>query len=521
MTDDHDPDTIDDEQETRGDAADRTVVRRDRFAGGPARGFMSSLAADERIFAADLAVDRAHVVMLAERGIVDEADATAILAALAEVEAAGHGALPAGEDVHEAIESAVVERVGPEGGRMHTARSRNDEVAACIRYRFREDLLDAVEATLAFREALVEAAGRETGTVLPGYTHLQPAQPVTVAHWLASYEAAVRRDTARLLAAYDRTNQSPLGAAAFAGTTFDVDRERTADLLGFDGLVRNSMDAVSTRDFLVEALGALATHAVTLSGLAEDLVVYGHRGFVELSDDYASTSSIMPQKKNPDTVELVRATAGDAIGELTGLLATLKGLPRSYNIDLQRATPHAWDAVDDVTAATEVAAGAVATATWDAEACASAAAEGFSTATGVADLLASAGVPFRTAHEAVAEAAARAGDGDGGEDRRTGTDGRGPDGATPDLATLDAAVADLLGESLFSYVSREDVEAALDPAASVASRDSTGGPAPDAVAAALDDASGALEADRAALADRRRALDDAAARLRAEVDEYV
>jgi argininosuccinate lyase len=527
MTGDHDDGAADtDDTDQPGD---RTVVRRDRFSGGPARGFMSSLAADERIFAADLAVDRAHVVMLAERGIVDPDDAAAILAALDEVEAAGHGALPAGEDVHEAIESAVVARVGPEGGRMHTARSRNDEVATCIRYRFREDLLDALDATLLLREALVETAADEVGTVLPGYTHLQPAQPVTVAHWLLSYEAAVRRDTARLLAAYDRTNRSPLGAAAFAGTTFDVDRERTAALLGFDGVLDNSMDAVSTRDFLVEALGALATHAVTLSGLAEDLVVYSHRGFLEIDDDYASTSSIMPQKKNPDTLELVRGAAGDAVGELTGLLTTLKGLPRSYNRDLQRATPHAWDAVDDVSAATEVAAGAVVTATWDADACAAGAAEGFSTATGVADRLATAGVPFRTAHEVVAEAAARAG---GTAEGSVGTHAdasegsatpgaRGPDGATPDLATLDAAAADLLGESLLSYVSREDVEAALDPAASVASRDSAGGPAPDAVATSLDEATASLETDREAVAGRREAIDDAADELRTEVDEYV
>jgi argininosuccinate lyase len=492
-----------DGEDDADEAADATgVVRRDRFAGGPARGFMSSLAADERIFAADLAVDRAHVVMLAEQGVVDGDVAGAVLAALADVEAAGHGALPAGEDVHEAIETAVVERVGPDGGRMHTARSRNDEVAACIRHRLREDLLAAAAATLRLREALADVAREETETLAPGYTHLQPAQPVTVGHFLASYEGAVARDTARLLDAYDRTNRSPLGAAAFAGTTFDVDRERTAELLGFDGVVTNATDAVSARDFLAESVAALATHAVALSGLAEDLLIYANRGFFEPSDDYASTSSIMPQKVNPDTLELVRAHAGDAVGDLSGLLTTLKGLPRAYNRDLQRATPHAWDAVDAVTEATDVAAGAVATGSWDAEALAAAAGEGFSTATGVADLLAAAGVPFRTAHEVVAAAAGRA------------------DG-TPDLATLDAAAGDLLDDPLFSYVSRQAVEAALDPAESVRSRDSAGGPAPAAVAAALDDAEAALDADREALATRREALDAAAAALDAEVATYV
>jgi argininosuccinate lyase len=486
-----------------GDEESSGVIRRGRFSGGPAREFMSSLAADERIFAADLAVDRAHVVMLEERGIVESDVAADVLAALDDVEAAGHGALPDGEDVHEAIETAVIERVGPDGGKMHTARSRNDEVAACIRYRLREDLLDAVDATLALREALVETAEEHVETVMPGYTHLQPAQPTTVAHYLLSYEAAVARDTARLLDAYDRTNESPLGAAAFAGTPFDVDRERTAELLGFDGVLGNSMDASSARDFLAESLSALSIHAVTLSGLAEDLVIFANKGYVGLSDDYSSTSSIMPQKVNPDTLELVRATAGDAVSGLTGLLTTLKGLPRAYNRDLQRATPHAWRAVDDVSAAAEVAAGAVATAEWPAAVLAEAAAEGFSTATGVADALAMAGLPFRTAHEVVAEAAARA------------------DGETPDIATLDAVAEDVLDGSLFEYVSREHVERALDPAYSVASRDSAGGPAPDAVATQLDDAAARLHADTEARATRTAALESAADELTAEVNARV
>ncbi len=384
-----------DAQPTAGDAtgsdADgeagsaETVVRRDRFAGGPARGFMSSLAADERIFAADLAVDRAHTVMLAEQGIVGDGEAAEILSGLDAVEAAGHAALPDGEDVHEAIESGVVAQVGDVGGKMHTARSRNDEVAACIRYRYRADLLDAAEATLALREALLETAAEHADTVMPGFTHRQYAQPTTVGHFLSSYAGAVERDTARLLSAFDRTNESPLGGAAFAGTTFDVDRERTAALLGFDGLVENSTDAASARDFLVEGTAALANLTATLSGLAADLIEHAKDGYFLPSDDYASTSSIMPQKVNPDTLELARAVAGDVSGDLNGLLTTLKGLPRAYNRDLQRATPHAWDAVDDATEATEVVAGAVATGEWDAEACAADAGAGFSTATGVAD----------------------------------------------------------------------------------------------------------------------------------------
>ncbi|WP_306055103.1 argininosuccinate lyase [Natronococcus wangiae] len=480
-------------------AGESGVVRRDRFSGGPARSFLSSLAADERIFEADLEVDRAHVLMLAERGIVDDDTAGSILTALDAIEVDGHDSLPDGEDVHEAIETAVIERVGDEGGKMHTARSRNDEVAACIRYRLREDVLEAIETTLALREALADVASEHAETIMPGYTHLQPAQPTTAAHWALSYEGAVRRDTKRLLEAYERINESPLGGAAFAGTTFDIDRERTAELLGFEGVVENSMDASSSRDFLLETTQTLSTHATTLSGIAEDLIIFANRGFVDLSDDYSSTSSIMPQKKNPDTLELVRAVAGDAAGGVQGLTTTLKGLPRAYNRDLQRATTHAWETVDAVREASEVAAGAVATADWNEDALAAEAGDGFSTATGVADLLAANGLPFRTAHEMVARAAEQGADYD----------------------AIEVAAEDVLGEPLESYVDPGAVEDALDPEASVASRNSRGGPAPEAVASQLESARNALEGHEATHAEAAEALEGARATLREGVNGYV
>ena len=482
------------------DAGAESVVRGDRFSGGPAREFLSSLAADERIFAADLAVDRAHVVMLAEQGIVGTETAGEILAALDAVAAGGHAALPEGEDVHEAIETAVIERVGPEGGRMHTARSRNDEVATCIRYRLRADVLDLLATVIDARERLLAVAREHTETVMPGYTHLQSAQPTTVAHWIASYEQALARDTERLLDACNRINRSPLGAAAFAGTPFDVDRERTADLLGFDGVVENATDAVAARDVLVEATAATATLATTLSGLAEDLIVFASRGFVSIADDYASTSSIMPQKKNPDTLELVRGRTGDATAGLEGLLTTLTGLPRAYNRDLQRASGHAWDAIDAVSESVEVAVGAVATADWPAETLAESAGEGFSTATGVADLLAEAGVPFRTAHEVVATAAQA-------ED--------------PGYDDLNGAAETVLGESLSAYVDRAAVEAALDPVESVAARDSRGGPAPAAVTASLSRATDRLATDRETVESRKSRVEQASEQLATEVDHYV
>ena len=482
-----------------------TAVRRDRFSGGPARSFLSSLADDERIFEADLAVDRAHAVMLAEQGIVEEAPIGEILAALDEIEQAGHGALEDGEDVHEAIESAVIDRVGPDGGKMHTARSRNDEVAACIRYRLREDVLELLSTLVGAREQLLDVAREHDETVMPGYTHLQPAQPTTVAHWLLSYEQALQRDTERLLDAYERVNQNPLGAAAFAGTPFDIDRERTAELLGFDSVAENAMDASAARDFLVEVTSAVATLATTLSQLAEDIVVMASKGHVELDDDYASTSSIMPQKKNPDTLELVRGRTGDATAGLSGLLTNLKGQPRAYNRDLQRAGRHAWDAIDSVTESVEVAAGAVATADWPADKLEAAATEGFATATGVADLLAMAGVPFRTAHEVVAEAAA----------------GLDADEDAPDYSALSTVAEDVLGEPLSMYVDREAVKAALDPAESVAMRDSRGGPAPSAVGETLSAAADGLAADREEIEDRRAAVDAAAERRQTEVERYV
>jgi len=486
--------------------AAETVIRRERFAGGQARSFMSSLEADARIFAADLAVDRAHTVMLAEQGIVGADEAAAILDALDAVADAGHDALPDGEDVHEAIESAVVDAVGPVGGKMHTARSRNDEVATCIRYRFREDLLDAAEATLELRGTLLDAAAAEADTVVPGFTHRQHAQPTTVGHLLASYAGALARDTERLLAAFERTNRSPLGSAAFAGTTFDVDRQRTAGLLGFHDVIENAADAVTARDFLIEGCGAVAALSATLSGLATDLIEAAKDGHVDLDDAYASTSSIMPQKKNPDSLELVRAVAGDAVGDLTGLLTTLKGLPRAYNRDLQRATPHAWDAVDIVTDATEVTAGAVATAEWDADACAADAGAGFSTATGVADALAAGGLPFRTAHELVAAAA-----------------GEIDDGATVDeqVDAVDAAATDLLDESLSAYVDRETLAALLSPAGSVAARDSRGGPAASALTESLTRLRDTHDEHSSAVDVHRESLAAAEDRLAAEVHEYA
>lgn len=485
-----------------------TAVRGDRFSDGPARSFLSSLTADERLFEADIAVDQAHVVMLAEQGIIDEVAASAILDALSGIQEDGFDSLPSdAEDIHEAIESAVIERVGPDGGRLHTARSRNDEVSTCLRYQFRTDLLANARATIELREVLLDIAESEAETVMAGHTHLQSAQPTTVAHWALSYVGQLRRDTGRLLDAYERVNRSPLGGAAFAGTPHPIDRDRTAALLGFDGTVPNAMDAAASRDFLQEGVSALACLATTLSGIAADTILFAHRDWLELDDDYASTSSIMPQKKNPDTLELVRASAGDAAAAVSGITTSLTGLHRAYNRDLQQITPHAWRAADQVVQATEVTAGAIETATWDEAALEAAADTDFSTATGVADRLTTGGMPFRVAHEVVATTTAAL------------STGASSDAFIAQLTKIISEHSDTA--SLETYAAPAEIRALLTPRGSVEQRSSAGGPAPAAITAQIESETTAIEGHRQVVADHYESLAAAATELATEVGKFA
>ena len=437
--------------------------------------FLSSFGSDRRIFGADIDVGRAHVVSLAERGIVSHDDAGAILGALDDVENDGFDALDdSHEDVHPAIEAAVVERVGEDvGGRLHTARSRNDEVATCIRVALRDELLGAMSDVLALRSALAERAEETDDWLVSGYTHLQRAQPTTVGHHLLSYDAALERDFSRLVDAYDRVNECPLGSAAFAGTSFDIDRERTASLLGFDRPTRNSMDGVASRGFAIEAVSAVLNAAVTLSRLCEDLVLWhSHEfGIVEFDDAYASTSSIMPQKKNPDTAELARGKTATVQGALTGIVTNLKGLPAAYNRDLQEATGHVWDAFDAVRSSARVLAGVVETAEFDREAARETVEGGFVGATELADVLVrETGIAFRTAHHIVASVANETDEPTVGDIRDVF---REVTGNEPDLGD-------------------ETIENALDPRGCVESHDSYGAPGDDRL---VDEARDALERD--------------------------
>ncbi|NOQ32757.1 MAG: argininosuccinate lyase, partial [Methanosarcinales archaeon] len=278
--------------------------------------FTSSLAADRWIFDADLAVDRAHVVMLTEEGIITAEISSLILSALDKIRDAGISALSVEEDIHAAIEARLIEMIGEDaGGRMHTGRSRNDEVATCLRVRLRDELLMMMRELIRLRQVLITCAKEHIETLMPGFTHTQHAQPTTLAHHLLAHAGALERDFDRLSGAYTRTNKSPLGAAAFAGTGFPINRARTSGLLGFDGVIENSMDAVSARDFLIESVSASANLMTDLGRIASELILWSTSefDFVTIDDRYASTSSIMPQKKNPDVAELVRGKAGSVI----------------------------------------------------------------------------------------------------------------------------------------------------------------------------------------------------------------
>ncbi|MBU6414219.1 MAG: argininosuccinate lyase [Planctomycetes bacterium] len=307
------------------------------------------------------------------------------------------------EDVHSFVESWLVEKLGPLGKKLHTGRSRNDQVATDIRLWTRAQVDARIGEILALQRALVTLAQREHATIIPGYTHVQRAQPILAAHWCMAYFEMLSRDAARLADARTRINICPLGSAALAGTTYPIDRETLAEDLGFDAASDNSLDATSDRDFALETLAAASICAVHLSRLAEDLVFYASQEFalVEMHDSVSSGSSLMPQKKNPDAAELIRGKSGRIIGDLVGLLVTLKGLPLAYNKDLQEDKEGLFDAMDHLSISLRIATRVIETLKFRPENAKRAAQGGYSNATDLADYLVSKGVPFRDAHEEV------------------------------------------------------------------------------------------------------------------------
>ena len=365
----------------------------------------ASIDFDRRFYAEDVAGSKAHCAMLVRQGILSEDDGVAIREGLdrvlAEIEAGDFRFDRALEDIHLNIESRLTDLIGDAGKRLHTARSRNDQVATDFRLWTRA-AIDRLDGHLkALQAALIDRADAHAGTVMPGFTHLQPAQPVTFGHHLLAYVEMIGRDRGRLTDARRRLNECPLGAAALAGTSFPIDRAQTAEALGFDRPMANSMDAVSDRDFVLETLAAGAILATHLSRLAEEMVVWSSAGFgfVKLSDAFTTGSSIMPQKRNPDAAELVRGKCGRVIGSLISLLVTMKGLSLAYSKDMQEDKEPLFDAVDTLEITVRAMTGMVGDMAVNEERMLAMAGVGYTNATDLADwLVRAAGVPFREAH---------------------------------------------------------------------------------------------------------------------------
>ncbi|GAA0731214.1 argininosuccinate lyase [Sphingomonas sp. ABOLD] len=389
-----------------------------RFAEGPSavmREINASIPFDKRMWQQDLRGSKAHVAMLGRQGIVGADDAATISAGLDQVaeEFAANGVPEdlALEDIHMLSESRLAATIGPVAGRLHTARSRNDQVATDFRLWVR-DAIDQADAALgALQDALLARAEQHADSVMPGFTHLQVAQPVTLGHHLMAYFEMFARDRSRLKDARARMNLCPLGSAALAGTGFNLDREATAHALGFDGPTRNSLDSVSDRDFALDYLTAAAQCSLHLSRLAEEFVIWASQpfGFVALSDQWSTGSSIMPQKRNPDAAELVRGHSGRISGALVSLMMTMKGLPLAYSKDMQDDKPPVFEAHDLLGLSIAAMTGMVESATFRLERMRAAAEAGFSTATDLADwLVREGGIPFREAHHITGRAVAKA-----------------------------------------------------------------------------------------------------------------
>src|SRR5215210_9281176 len=364
-----------------------------------------SIDVDRHLYAQDIAASKAHAAMLAAQGIISANDAKNIKAGLdtimSEIRNGSFDFKRALEDIHMNVESRLGELIGPAAGRLHTARSRNDQVATDFRLYVR-DTIDAIDAALtAFQHALVQRAVEHAATVMPGFTHLQTAQPVTFGHHLLAYVEMAARDRGRFADARKRLNESPLGAAALAGTSFPIDRAATAKALGFDRPMANSLDAVSDRDFVLETLSAAAIAAVHLSRFAEEIVIWTSPlvGFLALSDEFTTGSSIMPQKRNPDAAELVRAKTGRIVGALNAMLMVMKGLPLAYQKDMQEDKEGAMDAFGALSLAIAAMTGMVRDMAPNAARMLEAAGQGYSTATDLADwLVRTLKLPFREAH---------------------------------------------------------------------------------------------------------------------------
>ncbi len=437
-----------------------------------AASFTSSFEFDKRIFNADIQCNIAHTTMLKEQGIIAAVDADKIIVSLKELESEGIGALTfdaSAEDIHMALENYVTSKIGEVAGFMHTGKSRNDQVATDLRLILKNEIEEIENEILTFIEIILEMASNHTETVMVGYTHLQHAQPTTFAHHLMAYANEIKRDFERIIDAKKRVDICPLGAAAMTGTGFPINRDRTAELLGFSRVMENSMDAVSSRDFMAETVFALAMLASNLSKISEEMIIWSSYEFrlIEISDEYSSTSSIMPQKKNPDVAEISRSKTAVLYGELMTILTILKALPHSYNRDLQEVTPHLWNAVDTTRSMISITCNMLSSMSFNVDRGMELALANFSTATELADLMVSdKNLPFRIAHQIVG---------------RTVTEAISQGMRPEDIDTkfLDKIAVEINGSPL--GIRAELVENALNPYEIIKTRDVKGGPSPKAV----------------------------------------
>lgn len=366
--------------------------------------FNASISYDQRFYRQDIEGSIAHVTMLAQQGIISSEDRFAIVNALREIlDEIENKTLTISdeyEDIHSFVEATLIEKIGDAGKRLHTGRSRNDQVALDMRLYTRDEVKHMDELLKSLLEVILRIMEENTGTYMPGFTHLQKAQPVTVAHHFGAYFEMFKRDRQRLSDIYKRMNYCPLGAGALAGTTYPLDRDYTAELLHFEGATLNSMDSVSDRDYLIEFLSAMSTIMMHLSRFSEEIIIWNSNEyrFVELDDAYSTGSSIMPQKKNPDIAELVRGKTGRVYGALMSLLTTMKGLPLAYNKDMQEDKELTFDAIDTTKGCIALFTGMIDTMKFNPEVMEASAKNGFTNATDAADYLVNHGVPFRDAH---------------------------------------------------------------------------------------------------------------------------
>ena len=369
--------------------------------------FNASIEFDRRLYEQDILGSMAHCRMLGKQGIISEDETSAILEALAEIKRElDHGGLPVSrdyEDIHTYVERTLIEKIGAAGEKLHTGRSRNDQVALDVRMYVRDTVERVVMGIRGLQRVLVSLAENHSEVVMPGYTHMQRAQPVLLAHHLLAYFEMLKRDQSRFDGTLERTNIMPLGSAALAGSTFDLDRHMVAEELGFDDVSRNSMDAVSDRDFVLEFLFAASVLMMHLSRLSEELILWSTQefGFATISDAFCTGSSIMPQKKNPDLPELVRGKTGRVYGDLMALLTTMKGLPLAYNKDMQEDKEVLFDAADTIEASLKVMTHLLSATSFNGDRMGEAIQKGYLEATDLADYLVRKGVPFRQAHQVV------------------------------------------------------------------------------------------------------------------------